>query len=539
MEASHVMQTLARQRWAILLTALLAAVLAGGTAARMGRQYAASATLKVRARELLAPVDQILARPDERVEAPTPEALQAQTAAMVKTTEAMMKSPAVLSPVINRLQLGLTPAQLASQISVREVSPVLVQVTVTDASDPRAREIVNAVTEGFARFAADLRAGEAEKDRQAIQAQLDAARHDLDAAASGKNAALRAAQAEANYRDLLARQAQLQDTATLLRQGAMVTVVDPAGAGSPPIEVSAGRTTKFAAAAFLLGGLLAAVLLVLLEALDRRVRTLPEAEALFGQPVLALVPRAPSDWNARAVATAAGERPTSPLAEAIHFLALRVLRRAPEEGCLVLAGLSARSGQGATVTLTNLAIALAQTGRRIVLVDADLRHPQIHSFFDLPNGRGLSALTAGTVRPEELLAATPIRNLAMITAGDGAANPWEVLRSAGMLRLLETLRGQAQIVLLNTPPADASADAVTVATCADAALAVFRASAVPAAPEAALREALEQSGITLMGVVLNDVRPAEISALRAQISTAAPAAAADLSRPAFASRMGG
>src|SRR5690349_14008971 len=120
MEASHVLQTLARRKWAVLLTALLAAVLAGAASTRMGRQYAATATLKIRARELLAPVDQILARADERVETPTPEALQAQTAAMVKTTEAMMKSPAVLTPVINRLQLAVTPAQLASQIAVRE-----------------------------------------------------------------------------------------------------------------------------------------------------------------------------------------------------------------------------------------------------------------------------------------------------------------------------------------------------------------------------------------------------------------------------------
>src|SRR5205823_2401830 len=82
--------------------------------------------------------------------------------------------------------------------------------------------------------------------------------------------------------------------------------------------------------------------------------------------------------------------PTSPLAEAFHVLALEVMRRIAPGGCLALAGVAARPDQGVTVTLTNLGIAAAQAGKRVVLVDADLRHPALHDLFELSGTPGLS-----------------------------------------------------------------------------------------------------------------------------------------------------
>jgi Mrp family chromosome partitioning ATPase len=523
MEGSHVLQTIARKKWAILAAALGCALLSAAAAWRAGASYTASVTLKIRPRDFLAPVDQILTpRPDEGGEPMTLEAQQAQTQALVKTVEAMVRSPAVLDPAIRRLHLPTSAAQLQSRIEVKEASPVLVRISVSANTPKSARDLAGALTDSFSRFAADLRGAEARRDVEAAQRQADAARQELDRVVPlmGVSGTLRRNAAEQNYAGLVRRVAQLRDAEALLRQGAMVTVVDPPGITPSPGDDRAGRTLKLAVAALLLGALAAAAVAVALEAFDRRIRTLADAEALFDRPVLAVVPHAPAGWDARLVATAAGEHPTSPVAEAIHFLALRVIRRAPSEGCLVLAGLAARPGQGATVTLTNLAISLAQTGRRVALVDADLRRPSIHEFFGLPNSRGLSQVASAPGSPDQLAIPTPIANLVLVPAGPEVSNPWQVLRSEATEAFLGALRERAEIVVLNTAPATESADALTVAGYADASLAVFRASEVPGGPEIALRDLSREAGVELIGVVLNDVRAAEIRALRLQMRPA-------------------
>src|SRR2546423_9108225 len=103
---------------------------------------------------------------------------------------------------------------------------------------------------------------------------------------------------------------------------------------------------------------------------------------------------------------AASAAPTSPVAEAFHFLALEVMRRIPPGGCLALAGVAARHGQGVTMTLTNLAITAAQAGKRVVLVDADLRQPSLHKLFDLSAAPGLSDLPPGDLTLEALARST-------------------------------------------------------------------------------------------------------------------------------------
>src|SRR5205814_10324461 len=170
MDASQVTQTIARSRGPILAAAVLCAVLASIASREMGRQYTASVTLRIRPAQLLAPFERLaLSRPDEPGDAPTPEAQQAQTQGMVKTVEAIAKSPAVLGPVIGRFHLGETPAQLQSRVDVKDVSPVLVQLSVSDSSPARASGMAAAITEGFREVALRSRMEEAQRSQEVLR----------------------------------------------------------------------------------------------------------------------------------------------------------------------------------------------------------------------------------------------------------------------------------------------------------------------------------------------------------------------------------
>ncbi len=517
MEASRVLQILMRHKWLILAAALACAVLAWAGSQQLGREYAASVTVKVRPQELLAAPEEVFAlRRDEPREPLLPEVEQAQTEAIVKTISALIKSPAVLGPVVDRLKLALSPRDLQDRIQVDTVSPALVRVTVTGppptswAPAGGAARLANEVVSEFGRHYAGLRAEETRRDQAAVQAQIDTTRLELGqaATAAGRAAGLRASQIEENYRALLRRQAQLRGAETQLLQAGAVQTVDPATAAAVA-DASAGRGLKLALAGLLLGALVAAALLVLFEALDSRVTGPERAREFLGHPVVAVVPRAPSDWKPRAVATAAEQEPASPVARAFQLLALRMLRQAPEEGALVVAGLAARRGQGLTAALTNLAIALAQMNMRVVLVDGDLRAPSVHEHFEIPLGWGLTDLADGEVPPgargENVVRPTEVRNLSVVTAGSAGAAPWAAVHATGVVDLIDALRRQEDFVILNTPPAGECAEALSLAGYADGSLVVLRAGEVPSTAETRLREALAEASLPVLGVVLTDV----------------------------------
>jgi succinoglycan biosynthesis transport protein ExoP len=167
-------------------------------------------------------------------------------------------------------------------------------------------------------------------------------------------------------------------------------------------------------------------------------------------------------------------------------------------------------GDGKTAVATNLAIALARTGRRVALVDGDLRQPRLHKVFDLDTGRGLASLLRGSEPVEEL----PDSALALPTAVDGlfvlptapAKGPdvSALLHSDRLSTLIRHLRGGFDVVLIDTPPMTLLSDARVVGALADGVLLVFRAGKTTRESAFAAQHCLRQDGIAVLGTVLND-----------------------------------
>jgi len=165
---------------------------------------------------------------------------------------------------------------------------------------------------------------------------------------------------------------------------------------------------------------------------------------------------------------------------------------------------TAKPGQGGTTTICNLAITIAQAGRRVILVDADLRRPSLHRIFETPNEEGLSTLLQDGTPIASALQKTEIENLVLLPAGPPPENPWKLLRSARMRDLIETLKENADYVFFDAPSAMVFADAVVLASLLDGVILVIRASQSPRGGELQIRNLLNKAGARVLGIVLND-----------------------------------
>jgi capsular exopolysaccharide synthesis family protein len=264
---------------------------------------------------------------------------------------------------------------------------------------------------------------------------------------------------------------------------------------------------------FLVGLGLGVATLLAIDAMDTSAQTPDEVEALVGLPVAGLIPTAQGVLPAQMLPRITHLRPTSAHAEAYRFLASDLLMAAAEADVRVVMVATAKPGQGGTSTIANLAITLAQAGRRVALVDADLRRPRLHEIFDQPVEPGLANVLANGMGPREALRSTDVEGLVLLPAGASPENPWQLLRSPKMFRVIEAVRDSVDFVLIDTPSALVFADALTLTRYVDGVFVVIRARAA-AGRELQVKTLLNRANAPILGVVLNDVDGAEVDAYR-------------------------
>jgi capsular exopolysaccharide synthesis family protein len=167
---------------------------------------------------------------------------------------------------------------------------------------------------------------------------------------------------------------------------------------------------------------------------------------------------------------------------------------------------SASAGEGKTVTAANLAVAFAQAGRRVLLVDADLRKPGIHLIFDLSNERGLTSLLRTDSPGLESVARAPDQeNLLVVTSGPLPPNPAELLGSQRMRTLKEQLAAEADLVIFDSPPVHAVADPLILSALVDGTLLVIDSAHSRPQSVRLAGDTLARAGAHVLGVVLNQL----------------------------------
>ncbi|HEY0238636.1 MAG TPA: polysaccharide biosynthesis tyrosine autokinase, partial [Friedmanniella sp.] len=255
---------------------------------------------------------------------------------------------------------------------------------------------------------------------------------------------------------------------------------------------------KFFALGLLAGLVLGALLAVLRDLLDVSVRSSGAAAEVVGAPTLAVVDEDP-DVRARAEAI-------RQLRTNLAFLRAAVPGTAGSSGAEVVVVTSALGGEGKTTTALDLARAVAETGERVLLVEADLRRPRLGAALHLEPGPGLSEVLAGQVAAAAAIRPGGVDGLDVLPAGTVPPNPAELLGSARMGDAVATLRGAYDRVLLDAAPLLPVTDAAVCSTVADGVLLVVRWGRTRRAEVAEAVAMLEQVHATVLGSVLNGRR---------------------------------
>jgi capsular exopolysaccharide synthesis family protein len=234
-----------------------------------------------------------------------------------------------------------------------------------------------------------------------------------------------------------------------------------------------------------------------IEYLDTSVKTMEEVEALLKVPVLAVIPKG--------ISLLIRETDDNPDAEAYRIMRTNIEfnRKSPAASTITL--VSGGAGEGKSTTLNNLAYTFAKGGYTTLVVDADLRRPSQHRLFGVENNKGLSDYLTTEIDLEEVVHLTKIENLFLMTSGQVPRDAIGVLNSQRMLDLIKEVKGRFDIVFFDSPPILGVSDASVLSSEIDLTVIVAQHRRFPKTMLQRVKQAIDNVGGTILGVVLNNV----------------------------------
>lgn len=197
--------------------------------------------------------------------------------------------------------------------------------------------------------------------------------------------------------------------------------------------------------------------------------------------------------------------PKSPIAEAFRSLRTNIQFLGIDTPQRAIVVTSAGPAEGKSTTVANLAIAMAQAGKKVLLVDCDMRRPMVHKNFGLVNTRGLTNILANDLPFMDAAQETEIEGLKIITSGPIPPNPSELLGSMKMRDLVGKFKEQVDFVFFDTPPVSAVTDAAVLSTQADGVVLVLSSGEISRDAALHARTVLHNVNAHILGVVLNKV----------------------------------
>lgn len=296
----------------------------------------------------------------------------------------------------------------------------------------------------------------------------------------------------------------------------VIEIALPSGVAVSP------RRLMSVAFAFILSAMFGIGLALFLEYLDDTIRSAEEIETYLQLPALATIPVVDAlpkrklllvgnpDPDAEPVDSPLliSADPRSALSEAYRHLRTSILLSSAGHAPKMLLITSSLPAEGKTTTATNTAISLAQTGAKVLIIDADMRRPRVHSIFGMPNTNGLSNLLANELTDRDLDAAILYdrsTRLYVMPSGPIPPNPAELIGSEQMAHLLEMLRTRFTHVVLDSPPIASFTDGVLIASMVDGVILVVHAGVSSRQVVRKARVLLNEIGAKVFGVVLNRV----------------------------------
>lgn len=197
--------------------------------------------------------------------------------------------------------------------------------------------------------------------------------------------------------------------------------------------------------------------------------------------------------------------PKSSISEVYRLLRTKIPFFSKDQELKTVMVTSSQPGEGKTTTISNLAVTYAQEGKKVLLIDADLRKPSLHRVFSQINHQGLSSLLIGHSSIQESVQKTSIDNLWLLPSGPVPANPSELIDSSGMRELLHQIKDQYDVILVDTPSVLSVSDSVIVSALCDGVIMVAAAGKVKKDHLKKAKEQLDHVNARMLGIVLNRV----------------------------------
>lgn len=240
------------------------------------------------------------------------------------------------------------------------------------------------------------------------------------------------------------------------------------------------------------------------DRLDRRVRDQDDLEVHVGAPTLGIIPRLGRKFRAARPRLVTISDPASGASEAYRALATRLLKSAGELRAKRVLVTSAKEREGKTPTVANLGVTLAQAGKRVVLVSADLQRPKLESYFSISSDTGLTEVLAGRTRVGDALSEVAVAKLSVLPAGPTPSRGDPILNPESISAVLSQCEQASDIVLIDSAPLLSAADPIALAIATDVIVVVADARRTDRSALGELRRLLDRIGTPVIGSVLTN-----------------------------------
>jgi capsular exopolysaccharide synthesis family protein len=420
----------------------------------------------------------------------------------------------ILEGVVRKLSVPMSPDALLGRVQVVALrDSTLIRITAQDEDPNRAAAIANAMADELIAASPTIQGRQTEIEKLVTQ-QIEATQRQIEDAQveEARLSALWSPTPEQAQRldSLGQRLVSLRSTLATLLTSTSTTAsnsLSVAESALPPGVPSSPRVLLNTILAALVGLLIAFGVAFLFEHLDDTLKSAVDIEAVAGLPTLgAVIKMKGGKGRSEMYRLATILYPRSPAAEAYRTLRTNIEFASVDAPTRTLVVTSPSQGEGKTTTVANLAVAFAQAGKRTLVLDTDLRRPGIHRIFDLPNAHGLtSLLRADDVSVTALVHGTEQDGLQVLTSGPLPPNPAELLGSQRFRAVLKRLADEFEVVILDSPPVQAVADAAILASMTDGTLYVVEAGRTRRGHARHGREALAKADARVLGSVLNRV----------------------------------
>lgn len=494
------------RKWTILVVVLLCVGLAVGQAMRQTPLYHGQARVLVQ---------------------PVPYGATSSSALLpvdVATESQIVGSEAVAELAQKKLDTDLNPQQLVANVSVRGATAGISTSSGTQvlavgyiSPDPEfAQDAANAFAESYLQYRQAQALENLLDARKPIQKRINAATKQLEgvsddlvtAVEEGDQSLIGVLESQRNV--LVARLGVLQQRLDDLQPSEAARsgggqIIQSAGLPGKP---SSPNRTRSAILGLIIGIGLGIGLAFVRERLDDRFRGRADLELALEAPVLATVPRFAVDKN-RPRRLIIVEEPAGIASESYRSLRTNLQFVLSQRGVKSVVVTSSSAADGKTATTCNLAVAVAQTGRRVVLISADLRRPTLENYFNLEASQGLSTFLMEGADLQSIAHDVGIPYLRLIPSGQVPFNPAELLTSPRLSELIRTLEQNADLVLIDSPPVLAVADAAIIGARVGGAVLVVDASKTHRSASLHAKQEIERAGGILLGSVLNGFNPSQ------------------------------